>query len=318
MTACDPYCDVTFFSFFPLFFSRLFSFFTGHLPLQSLAADEVQFFTLAFVGVMGAFLGTFLILKKMAMLANALSHTSLLGIVLVYFIAVHFFSFETNHAFPLSLLFLTAILTGLLTTFLTQFFHRTSFLPEEASTGLVFTSLFALGIFLLSLFGKNLHLGTELIIGNADALKLDDMILVFRSLLITGSILFLFYKEMKITSFDPLLAKVLGVRPALYNYLLMLLTSIALIASFRAVGVLMGLGFFIAPPLIARKMTDRLLVMIALSSLISVGASLFGVALSRHLLSYYALSLSTAGLIVSLLFFSYLASIFIPKKSCSD
>lgn len=313
----DPYFGENFFSFFALFFSRLFSFFSGKLPLNALSLDEIQFFTFAFVGLMGALIGTFLILKKMTMLANALSHTTLLGIVLAYFIMSHFFVHESDFTFSLALLFPIAVVTALLTTFLTQFLHRFAYLQEEAATGLVFTTLFALGIFLLSLFAKNLHLGAELIVGSADALKIEDLILIFRTFLVISAVILLFYKEMKMVSFDPLLAAVSKVKPAFYSYLLMFLTSFALISTFRAVGVLMGLAYFVGPSLIARRFTSRLGPLLALSALIASTASLIGIALSRHILTMSSLSISTAGLIVSLLFFSYILAISFQKKSYS-
>jgi manganese/zinc/iron transport system permease protein len=296
----NPYSDREFFGFFGVFFSRLLSFLTGKLPLDALVADEVQMIVLVCVAVAGGMVGTFLILRRMTMLANALSHTILLGIVIAYLIC------ET---LTLPILMVAALATGIVTTFLTEFLNRTMKLQEDASIGLVFSLLFALGILLLTLFSRNIHIGTELVMGNVDALLRKDIQIVASVLGINTAFFLLLYYGFKITTFDPSLARTFGFSPLFFNYLLMVQTSATAIGAFRAVGVLMVMAFFVLPSLTARLLTDRLPTLIGLSAAIGGVASIIGVAFSRHILTVYGVGLSTGGIVVVVLGLFYLGAI---------
>ncbi|MBI3236389.1 MAG: metal ABC transporter permease, partial [Chlamydiales bacterium] len=253
----NPYWGSDFFHFFAIFFCRLFSFVTGDIPIQELASDEIQILVLSCVGCATAIVGAFLVLKKMTMLANALSHTVLLGIVIAYLIMLPFAPAgkENLHGISIQALLIASIATALLTTFLTQGFTRKIRLQEDASIGLVFTTLFALGVILITCFTKNAHIGTEAIMGNVDALHFDDLKLglwVLGGNLLIVSVLF---KEFKLISFDPHLANTLGFSSGLFHYLLMGMTAATVICAFRAVGVLLVLAFLVGPVLIARLYT---------------------------------------------------------------
>lgn len=309
----NPYAETNFFGFFQLFFTRLFQGFP-----QEIFSDEIQILVLTAIALASALVGTFLVLRKMTMLANALSHTVLLGIVSAYLILFTFGMRENPHeSLSLPILMVAAVATGLATTFLTEILTKVIRLQEDASIGLVFTTLFALGILLVTLFTKNVHVGTELIMGNVDALQKEDITL---SLMILGVNLFvftLFFKEFKVTTFDPHLAASLGFSPPFFNYLLMVLASGTAIGAFRAIGVLMVLAFFVVPPMIARLWTHSLSLLIVLAGGIGAFSSLVAVALSRHLLSVYGVSLSTGGLTVCLLLLIFCLSAlpkFLPKN----
>ncbi len=297
----NPYWGNNFFGFFITLWHRLI----GDYPLSALASDEVQLLVLSGIAISSALIGTFLTLKRMTMLANSLSHTILIGIVVA-----HLLTFSTSFLLPtLSTLLLAAILTALFTALLTQFLCSAMKLQEDASIGLVFTSLFALGIVLITVFTRDAHIGLEVVLGNVDALHPDDLKFVAAALgLDLLAIVFLF-KEFKITTFDPQLASALGVRPALFNYLLMILTSLTAISAFRAVGVILVLAFLVAPVVTARLWTCHLKNLLLLAALIGVTCSVIGVALSRHLLSVYHLPLSTGGLVVSLLGLAFVLSL---------
>jgi manganese/zinc/iron transport system permease protein len=300
----NPYTDRDFFGFFTLLFSRCYSFFTGQLHWHELATDEVQMIVLGAVGVTGAMVGTFLVLRQMAMLANALSHTILLGIVVAYFI---------SPALTIPVLMIAALITGIATTFMTDFLNRVIKLQEDASIGLVFSLLFALGILLLTLFSRNVHVGTELVMGNVDALQKGDIKLVVTVMGVNGALFFILYYGFKITTFDPNLARAFGFSPLLFNYLLMVQTSATAIGAFKAVGVLMVLAFLILPPLTARRLTNRLSSMIGWAAFIGLLAALIGVALSRHVLTFWGVGLSTGGLVVIVLGLLYGSSLFIER-----
>ncbi|NGX47266.1 MAG: Manganese transport system membrane protein MntB, partial [Chlamydiae bacterium] len=143
----NPYHGADFFHFFAIFFTRL-------LTWKTLASDEIQFFVLSLIAIASSLIGTLLVLKRMTMLANSLSHTILLGIVIAYLLL-----FKAGSGMPMNfqVLFIAALVTGILTTLLTQVLHRVIKLQEDASIGIVFTSLFALGILLVTLYTRNAH-----------------------------------------------------------------------------------------------------------------------------------------------------------------
>ncbi len=289
----NPYYGLEFLEVILQFFIRIWNFLSGQIGWQDLATDEVQILVLMGVATSGALVGTFLILRKMTMLANSLSHTILLGIILTY-VAFH----TAENSVNLTSLMIAAFATGLLTTFLTEFLTKTVRLQEDASIGLVFTSMFAIGIVLATVLTRNVHIGTEAVMGNVDALMLDDCKLVYLILAMNIFCITLCFKEYKITTFDPAFAKAMGFSTTFFNYLLMTQTSATAVAGFRAVGVLMILSFITGPALTARLLTDDLRKMILYAIGIGCFASLTGVALSRHLLSVYGIALTTGGLVV--------------------
>lgn len=304
----NPYYDVTFFGFLYTFVIRAFQWMTFQLNMSDLAPDELQFLVLAAIGVSSSLVGTFLILKKMTMLANSLSHTILLGIVLAFIFGSTAKEFQEGHL-NLTLLIIAALGVGFLTAFVTEFLTKFAKLQEDASTGLVFTTFFAIGIILINVLTRNAHIGAEVVMGNVDALHKDDFWLSIIILALNLSAFIIFYKEWQITTFDPGFAKALGFSPSFFNYFLMALVSLTVVSAFRAVGVLMVLTFITAPPLTAKLFSKRLSTLLISASCMGVLASLLGVALSRHLLTVHGLALSTGGIVVVLLGTVYLMSI---------
>lgn len=176
MLAFHPYSDLTFFEVFGQFIMRLLKALTGQLSSVDLAPDEIQALVLIAVSLSCSLVGSFLVLRRSTMLANSLSHTILIGIVGAY-LWTQPISHEISFL-PISTLLIASLLTGLATAFLTHLCHRLFRLQEDASIGLVFTSLFALGIVLVTLFTRNAHIGVEVVMGNVDALHLHDIRLV--------------------------------------------------------------------------------------------------------------------------------------------
>lgn len=301
----NPYYNQDFFGFIKLFFERLF---LG--GLFNPAPDEVQALVLIGVSLSCSLIGTFLVLRKMTMLANSLSHTLLLGIVLAYL-----FAGGEKESLQVSVmpLLLAALFMGFVTVFLTEWLTSSVKLQEDASIGLIFTTLFALGIVAVSVLTRSAHIGTESVMGNVDALHPDDLKLVCWVLLANVLLVGLFFKEYKLVSFDPVLASALGFSVPLFNNLMMAQASFAIIGSFRSTGVLMVLAFLVLPPLTARLWTHHFGKMVALSLVIGAGVSLTSVALSRHILSVEAIALSTAGLTVVMLTLVFALSVIFKR-----
>jgi manganese/zinc/iron transport system permease protein len=290
----NPYWGQDFWGFFALLARRL----TGHLPLDDLPSDELQILVLICVTISTTLLGTFLSLKKITMMANALSHTTLLGIVLAYLVLG---GTRAISSLDTTSLFLAGLLSAALTAALTELARDFLRLPEDAAIGLVFTSLFAFSIILVTVFTRNLHLGIEAITGNVDALHFKDLRHVVRVAAVNIVMITIFFRQWTLISFDEKLSYTLGIPTRLFHYLLMILTALTLVSSFRAVGVILVLSFLVGPPLIARRLTHRLIPLLLLGTSIGIGVAIVGVALSRHILSVYHTPLSTGALIVTLM-----------------
>ena len=294
----NPYSGTTFFGFLYELMIRFWTWATGNLSADSIAADEVQILVLIGVAASSAFVGTFLVLRKMTMLANSLSHTILVGIVMAFL-----WTYGTSasaHFEPINLhvLMVAALIMGLVTTFLTELLTKGARLQEDASTGIVFTSLFAVGVIAVTLLTRSTHIGTEAVMGNVDALQLSDCKIVYLVLAINTVLFLLFFKEFSITTFDSGLARAFRISPTMFSYLLMTQVSLTAIGAFRAVGVLMLLAFITGPALTARMLTSSLKKMMLIAAAIGIAASIIGVALSRHLLTVYGTALSTSGVVV--------------------
>lgn len=302
----SPYWSTNFFSFFKVFFTRLFT-----LDYATVATDEVQIGVLSCIAICCGLIGPFLVLKKMAMFANSLSHTILLGIVGAFLILGGVVLGNFSHLFIGALI--AAVLTAVLTEGLVKWFGLT----EDASVGLVFTFLFALGIVLVTLFLRDVHLGIESVIGNADALRPEDFRLASMLVAMNGIMIFFFYRQFHLSSFDPHLAKVLGIPEGVFRFLLLFLVAATCMGAFRAVGVLLVLAFLVGPYLTARLFCHRLKPLLFYSCLIGIASTLCGVALSRHILSEFDIALSTGGIVVCLIGLFYFLGILIRNMLSS-
>ncbi len=285
----NPYWGTDFISFLALFVQRVC---TGAI-LQP-TSDEIQVLTLSAVAAACGLLGPFLVLRRMTMLANSLSHTVLLGIVAFALV------------FGGSLLG-GALIAALLTGLLTEGLHKLFRIPEDASIGLVFTSLFALALCLIALFMPNAHMSVEAVMGNPDLLQIADLKRAGLALLCNALFIALFFERLRLTTFDSGFAQALGLSPRLYQTALLFMTSWTLVSAFRAVGLILVLGFLVGPYLSMRLLSPSLKRILWGAPLLGAAVSLVGVALSRHLLTATGLPLSTAGLVATLLPLSYVA-----------
>lgn len=239
---------------------------------------EVQLIA-AVIAAACALPGVFLVLRRMAMLSDAISHTVLLGIVLGYFLTRDLES---------PLLFVGAVAVGVLTVALVEMINRTGLVKEDAAIGLVFPVLFSIAVILISRFAGNVHLDVDsVLLGELAFAPFDRVSLLGldlpRALAVGAGILLLnllaitlFYKELKLATFDVGLAAALGLAPALIHYGLMTLVSITAVGAFDAVGSILVIALMVAPPAAAYLLTDRLPVMIGLSAAIGALSALAG------------------------------------------
>lgn len=243
-------------------------------------------FTASLVGFSCGLIGVFLILRKTAMMADAISHTVLLGIVVAFLITG-----ELSGVYMV----IGGIVAGIVTTYLVQLL-RSLDVQHDASMGIVFTTLFAIGVILIATKAGNAHLDVQhALMGEITFIPFHTTTLPFIGdvpvavvLLAVISVVVLllivaFYKEWKLTSFDPALAASLGIPVTLMHYLFMSLVSVTTVASFDAVGAIMVVAMLITPAAAAYLWTDRLAVMLVLSSSFGILSAVIGYYIAQWL-----------------------------------
>lgn len=233
----------------------------------------------ALVGTASSLVGTLLVLRGTSMLSDAIGHSIVFGIVVVWLLT-------QQQSGPIQIV--GAALTGVLTVFLTELLVSTRRVKKDAAIGLVFPVLFSLGVLLLNLYARDVHIDTHtVLLGEIGFVWLDTITLgdyrVPQSLITMGAMtllnlafITLFYKELKLATFDEALAKALGLAPGLLFYALLLLTSGTAVAAFDAVGAVLFVAFVIVPPSTAYLLTDRLWLIFVLGALVSVISSVTG------------------------------------------
>ncbi|MEM6646319.1 MAG: metal ABC transporter permease [Bacteroidota bacterium] len=247
--------------------------------------------------------GVFLVLRRLALMSDAISHAILPGIVIGFFL---------THDLNSPLLIIGATLTGLLTVALVEVIERTGLVKEDAAIGLVFPALFSIGVILITQFASDVHLDVdavllgELAFAPFDRFSIGDIDLGPRALVVMSVVLVLnvafigfFYKELKLSTFDAGLAATLGLMPGVLHYGLMALVSVTAVSAFDAVGSILVVALMIGPPAAAYLLTDRLDRMLLMSAGLGGVAALLGYALARTLDASIAGAMAT---VVGLLF----------------
>jgi manganese/zinc/iron transport system permease protein len=233
----------------------------------------------ALVGIAASLLGTFLILRGNSMLSDAISHAIVLGIVVVWMLT-------GQQSGPVQII--GAAITGMVTVFLTELLASTRRVKNDAAIGLVFPVLFSIGVLLLNIYARDVHIDTHtVLLGEIGFVWLDTVDVagyaVPRALIAMGAMTLVnlafivaFYKELKLTTFDEALAKALGFAPVFLFYALLALVSATAVAAFDSVGAILFIAFVIVPPSAAYLLTDRLWLMLLYGSLIAVLSSVTG------------------------------------------
>lgn len=268
---------------------------------------EIQLIA-AVVAVACALPGVFLILRRMAMMSDAISHAILLGIVLAFFITRDISS---------PFLIIAAAFTGVITVSMVEVLNRTGLVKEDAAIGLVFPLLFSIGVILISRFAGKVHLDTDAVLLGELAFSPFDRLTLFghdlgpKSLWVMSTILLInvifismFYKELKVATFDSGLAAALGFSPGVIHYSLMTLVSFTAVGAFDAVGSILVVALMIAPPATAYLLCDRLSHMLLLSALFGVVTAISGYWAAHFLDASIAGSMAAlAGVIFGVVFF---------------
>lgn len=255
--------------------------------------------------------GVFLMLRKLSMMTDAISHTILLGIVIGFFIA---------NTLDTPLFLIGGVAIGVLSTWMIGALERTGKVNEDAAIGIVFPLFFGIAVILITLFAGNVHLDLDsVLLGEVTFAPLSRMTVLGISmpkalagmllgLLVNVAYIAIFYKELKLSSFDAVLAAVSGFSVMFIQYSLMTVVSFTAVLAFDAVGSILVIALMIGPAMSARLLVDELGEMIVASIIYALVNTFIG-----YILSIW-LDVSVAGMIATVTGITFLiTAIFAPE-----
>lgn len=233
-------------------------------------------------------IGSYIVLRRMALVGDAISHSLLPGIVVAFLVT------QSRGGFPV---LIGAVAAGILTTVLIGVISKKSRVKSDAALGIAFSTLFALGVILIALYADHVDLDADCVLYGeiafvplAEALDIVGLdwgpwpvVRMGLVCLLTLSLILLYYKELLVTSFDPGLALSLGIPAAWFHYGLMIGLSIVIVSAFEAVGVILVIAMLIFPGVTSSLISTRLPVILGLSVAFPVLYSLLGVHLALWL-----------------------------------
>ena len=250
--------------------------------------------TSVMVGISAGIIGSFIILRGMSLMGDAISHAVLPGVALSYMLGSSYI--------------IGATVFGMASAALIGFVTKHSRLKNDTAIGIVFSAFFALGIILISFARSSTDL-YHILFGNVLAVRDSDMFLTAAVLGIVLISVPLFYKQLKLTSFAPTIAKSYGWNISAINYGLMFLLTLVAVTSLQTVGTILVIAMLITPAATAYQLTDKLIVMIVLSTVFGTLSSIVGLYFS------YSYNLpSGATIVMAAAVFFIVAFIFAPKK----
>ncbi|PWJ40064.1 metal ABC transporter permease [Sediminitomix flava] len=273
----------------------------------------------ALVAISCSLLGCFLVLRKVVMVGDAISHAVLPGIVIAYFFS------QSLDSLPM---LIGAAAFGMIATVIIEMLSKKNKMQEDAAIGVTFTFLFALGVILITSFADKVDLDQECVLyGEIAYVPLDTLtlfggvelgpvqvwILGFNLLLVLAFVI-LGYTPLKMSSFDPIFCTSVGISTSFWHYALMSGVSMTTVFSFEAVGAILVVAFLVGPPSIAYLISKDLKKMLWLAALFGVLSSVFGYLLA------VLLNASIAGSMVVMIgiFFIIVLSIQLIRKQLKD
>jgi manganese/zinc/iron transport system permease protein len=240
-----------------------------------------------FVTAACGLVGNYLLLRRMALVGDAISHSILPGLVVAFMI------FKTS---AIWVAFTGALVAGMLTVLIIEFIHRQSRVKPDAAICIAFTTLFAVGVVLMSMLEStgSFHIDADCVLyGEIAFVPLEPPVLwigyslgppsALRMIVVFGVVVLAiatFYRELLVTSFDPGLAKSLGMRTAVWHYGLMGALALVVVSAFEAVGAILAVAMLIVPPMFAAQVSDRLPVRLGLTILHAALSATIGLHIS--------------------------------------
>ncbi len=307
-------------------------------PLQDWRQSDTWIVVIgALVAMACALPGCFLLLRKQSLMGDAISHTSLLGVVAAFFVS-HWLV-EANVISPATELSVRhvamcvgAIVVGVLSAWLTESLQKLGNVESSAALGVVFTSVFALGLLLIRAFADDVHIDLDCVLyGEIVTAPMETVggSKIPRAVVVNGVVLainllltVLLFKELRLSAFDPALATTQGIPAHVMHYGLMGVTAMTLVAAFESVGSILVIAMLIIPPATAYLLTDRLPRMIGLSLLIGALSSVLGHVSALTLPPLIARSVglqdvhdaSTAGMMAAAAGFLFVTAMLLGRK----
>ncbi|MCS0787627.1 metal ABC transporter permease [Cytobacillus firmus] len=243
------------------------------------------------VGIICGVIGCFIILRGMALMGDAISHAVLPGVAISYMLGVNFF--------------FGAVISGVITAIAIGFVSQNSRIKHDTSIGIMFTAAFASGIIIITMLKSSTDL-YHILFGNVLAVRLSDMWITLGISLFVLAAVYLFYKELLVTSFDETMGAAYGLPVRFIHYFLMTLLTMVTVASLQTVGIVLVVAMLITPAAAAYLLTERLWMMIFLASGIGVISSIVGLYFSftYNLASGAAIVISSTAIFILVFLFS--------------
>lgn len=250
--------------------------------------------TCIIVGLISGIVGSFIILRGMSLMGDAISHAVLPGVAASYMLGVNYI--------------IGASLFGIMAAGLIGFVTQRTTLKNDTAIGIVFSSFFALGIILIS-FAKSSTDLYHILFGNVLAVRQSDILLTGAVAIVVFVFMLLFYKELLVSSFDPVMAEAYGLNVRVIHYGLMFALTLVAVTSLQTIGTILVIALLITPASAAYLLTNRLSHMIVIAALISTFSSIVGLFFS------YSYNLASgASIVLTAVACFILAFLFSPKS----
>ncbi|PCS20472.1 manganese transport system membrane protein [Lactococcus cremoris subsp. tructae] len=217
--------------------------------------------TAVVIGIVSGAVGCFIILRGMSLMGDAISHAVLPGVAISYILGINFF--------------IGAIAFGLLSSLIITYIKNNSLIKGDTAIGITFSSFLALGIILIGVANSSTDL-FHILFGNILAVQDIDKWFTIGVSIFVLIVIVLFFKQLLITSFDPLMAKAIGMKVNFYHYLLMVLLTLVSVTAMQSVGTILIVAMLITPAATAYLYTNSLKKMLILSSSIGAISSVLG------------------------------------------
>lgn len=267
-------------------------FFEGLLTYHFL---QNAFITAIVIGIVAGAVGCFIILRSMSLMGDAISHAVLPGVAISFILGINFF--------------IGAIVFGLLSSIIITYIKENSVIKGDTAIGITFSSFLALGIILIGLASSTTNL-FQILFGNILAVQDSDKYMTIIVGLIVLTLITIFFKELLLTSFDPVLAKSMGMRVSFYHYLLMILLTLVAVTAMQSVGTILIVALLITPAATAYLYVKSLRTMLFLSSALGAVASVLGLYIG------YTFNIAAgSSIVLTSTFMFLLAFLFSPKQS---
>lgn len=267
-------------------------FFEGLLTYHFL---QNAFITAIVIGIVAGAVGCFIILRSMSLMGDAISHAVLPGVAISFILGINFF--------------IGAIVFGLLSSIIITYIKENSVIKGDTAIGITFSSFLALGIIFIGLANSTTDL-FHILFGNILAVQDSDKYMTIIVGLIVLTLITIFFKELLLTSFDPVLAKSMGMRVSFYHYLLMILLTLVAVTAMQSVGTILIVALLITPAATAYLYVKSLRTMLFLSSALGAVASVLGLYIG------YTFNIAAgSSIVLTSTFMFLLAFLFSPKQS---